>query len=938
MKSKREPSEQPNLSKNKNHSHTKKAGQKISDSVQSATFRLVADSTDDLVWAKDLNGNFIFTNKAICKVLLNTDDVNEPIGKNVMYFVERERARQPDNPDWFTFGEECADSDAITIEQAKTCRFDEYGNVKGKYLYLDVLKSPMWNAEGKMIGTVGFARVVTKERVQEENLRILSQVVETTQQAVVVTNMNNEIIYVNMALVHMLRYSSPTEILGRSMFDFADEDSIRILQEEGLPALLDKGYWKGQLTVRRKDGTFFPSTENCSIVKDEKGNPQYFVAIFDDDTEIYEKEKQLKEEKERAQSYLDIAGVMIVVIDNNGTVSLINKKGCEILGYREDEIVGKNWFEHFLPKDVQEEIKQYARKILKETSQDETYRENSVLTKSGERRLIAWHNTLIKDAAGNPIGHLSSGEDITEQRKAEDALKASEHRYRMLFKMLPYGGELLDTQGNIIECSPEGARMLGYTVEEMKGKHITQFLTDEAIRFYNKNFPSIARGNAKKAEIEMIHKDGSIRNVLRAAQPIKNAQGKIESILTINVDITERIKAGEKQRKLEIQIQQAQRLESLGVLAGGIAHDFNNILTGVLGNAGLAEMSLSPVSPALENIKRIETSAQRAAELCNQLLAYSGKGRFVIQPVNFNHIIEEMTRILEVSISKKIVLKYNLADHLPSVEADIAQMRQIIMNLIINASDAIGEKSGIITITTGAMECDKNYLTEVYLNEDLPEGIYIYIEVSDTGSGMDKETKEKIFDPFFSTKFSGRGLGLAAVLGILRGHKGTIKIYSEVGRGTTFKILLPASKRDTVIFKPKEKSLENWKGSGTILIVDDEDTIRALGKDTLERVGFNVLTAEDGLKAIEIFKEFADEIVAVLLDMTMPHLSGEETFRELRRIRKDVRVILSSGYNEQDATNNFVGKGLAGFIQKPYNPSALIEKIHQTLQPIGPEG
>lgn len=938
MKSKREPSEQPNLSKNKNDSHTKKADQKISDSVQSATFRLIADSTDDLVWAKDLNGNFIFTNKAICKVLLNTDDVNEPIGKNVMYFVERERARHPENPDWFTFGEECADSDAITIKQAKTCRFDEYGNVKGKYLYLDVLKSPMWNAEGEMIGTVGFARVVTKERVQEENLRILSQVVETTQQAVVVTNMDNEVIYVNMALVHMLRYSSPSEILGRSMFDFADEDSIRILQEEGLPALLEKGYWKGRLTVQRKDGTLFPSTENCSVVKDEKNNPIYFVAIFDDDTEIYEKEKQLKEEKERAQSYLDIAGVMIVVIDNNGTVSLINKKGCEILGYREDEIVGKNWFEHFLPKDVQEEIKQYARKILKDTPQDETYRENSVLTKSGERRLIAWHNTLIKDAAGNPIGHLSSGEDITEQRKAEDALKASERRYRMLFKMLPYGGELLDTQGNIIECSPEGARMLGYTVDEMKGKHITQFLPDEAIRFYNKNFPSIASGNAKKAEIEMIHKDGSIRNVLRAAQPIKNAQGKVESVLTINVDITERKKAEEKQRKLEIQIQQAQRLESLGVLAGGIAHDFNNILTGVLGNAGLAEMSLSPISPALDNIKRIESSAQRAAELCNQLLAYSGKGRFVIQPVNFNHIIEEMTRILEVSISKKIVLKYNLADHLPSVEADIAQMRQIIMNLIINASDAIGEKSGIITITTGAMECDKNYLTEVYLNENLPEGIYIYIEVSDTGSGMDKETKEKIFDPFFSTKFSGRGLGLAAVLGILRGHKGTIKVYSEVGRGTTFKILLPASKRDAVIFKPKEKSLENWKGSGTILIVDDEDTIRALGKDTLERVGFNVLTAEDGLKAIEIFKEFADEIVAVLLDMTMPHLSGEETFRELRRIRKDVRVILSSGYNEQDATNNFVGKGLAGFIQKPYNPFALIEKIHQTLQSFGPEG
>ena len=254
------------------------------------------------------------------------------------------------------------------------------------------------------------------------------------------------------------------------------------------------------------------------------------------------------------------------------------------------------------------------------------------------------------------------------------------------------------------------------------------------------------------------------------------------------------------------------------------------------------------------------------------------------------------------------------------------------MNLIINASDAIGEKSGVITITTGAMECDRAYLSGLYLTEELPEGVYIYLEVSDTGSGMDEKTKKKIFDPFFPTKFSGRGLGLAAVLGILRGHKGAIKVYSELNRGTTFKVLLPASREKASHIRASDPLPAEWEGKGTVLVVDDEDTIRALGKDTLERVGFKVLTAQDGLQAIELYKTHSNEIVAVLLDMTMPHMGGEETFRELRRIKSDVKVILSSGYNEQEATNNFVGKGLAGFIQKPYPPKELIKQMQQILK------
>ena len=254
------------------------------------------------------------------------------------------------------------------------------------------------------------------------------------------------------------------------------------------------------------------------------------------------------------------------------------------------------------------------------------------------------------------------------------------------------------------------------------------------------------------------------------------------------------------------------------------------------------------------------------------------------------------------------------------------------MNLITNASEAIGDRSGIISITTGAVDCDRAYLTESYLDEELPEGLYVSLEVADTGCGMDAETRAKLFDPFFTTKFTGRGLGLAAVLGIVRGHRGAIKIYSEPGKGTTFKVLFPAvdaEPRSVADRKPPDR--EAWRGEGTVLLVDDEEAIRALGKRMLERAGFDVLTANDGRDAVELYREHGDQIVCVILDLTMPQMDGEEAFREMRRIRSDVCVIVSSGYNEQEVTQRFVGKGLAGFIQKPYKFNRLLDQVRQAL-------
>jgi signal transduction histidine kinase/CheY-like chemotaxis protein len=482
----------------------------------------------------------------------------------------------------------------------------------------------------------------------------------------------------------------------------------------------------------------------------------------------------------------------------------------------------------------------------------------------------------------------------------------------------------VDADGIFLLSEGRGLEALGLKPGEVVGQSVFDFYKD-----YPELIAMIRRSLAGEDFVGDTPVGG--RHWHNRYIPHRNEEGDVIGLFGLSMDITEHTEAEEERKRFEAQLQHTQKLESLGVLAGGIAHDFNNLLTGILGNADLALLKLASASPARNNLAEIETAARRAAELCGQMLAYSGKGRFVVEAVSINELVEEMAHLVEISISKKAVLRYDFADNLPAIEADATQMRQIVLNLITNASEAIGEKSGVISISTGAMECDGDYLTETYLDEQLNEGVYVYVEVSDSGCGMDAETQAKIFDPFFTTKFTGRGLGLAAVLGIIRGHGGAIKVYSEPGKGTTFKALFPALDGPAAASRETNSQVEDWQGSGTALLVDDEETVRTVGKLMLEEMGFDVTLAVDGRDGVEKFREHQDEIALVLLDMTMPGMGGEETFREIRRIKPDAAVILSSGYNEQEVTSRFAGKGLAGFIQKPYQYQTLLEKVREVL-------
>ena len=399
-------------------------------------------------------------------------------------------------------------------------------------------------------------------------------------------------------------------------------------------------------------------------------------------------------------------------------------------------------------------------------------------------------------------------------------------------------------------------------------------------------------------------------------------------------EILERELAEEERRRVQVKLLHAQKLESLGVLAGGIAHDFNNLLVGVLGNAGLALQALPPDSPVKETIRDIETAALRAAELTHQLLAYAGKGQYVVQAVHLSHLVEEMTNLLGTAVSKNAKIEYHFPPSLPAIQGDATQLRQIVMNLITNASEAIGTSSGTITLATGMVQADRSYLADAQLGPGLPEGDYVYMEVRDTGHGMHASTLARIFDPFYSTKFTGRGLGLAAVLGIVRTHRGAIKVQSAPGQGTTMRVLLPAAGSGATgpaaVPRVSDPSATVTAGR-TVLVVDDEEQVRAVARRILSAKGFAVRLASGGVEALRMVRDAPDGIDCVLLDLTMPDLSGADVMDELQRIRPDIKVILSSGYTRESSLPQFSGAGPAAFIQKPYRPADLLNTVRAVL-------
>ncbi|MCC6669618.1 MAG: PAS domain-containing protein [Planctomycetes bacterium] len=437
--------------------------------------------------------------------------------------------------------------------------------------------------------------------------------------------------------------------------------------------------------------------------------------------------------------------------------------------------------------------------------------------------------------------------------------------------------------------------------------------------------------DAFEQEYRIVRPDGTVRWLHDFTVITRDEQGRVIEYAGYVVDTTARRAAEEAKRELEVQVLHAQKLESLGVLAGGIAHDFNNLLTGILGHAELARIELPADSPAHASLEQVVATARRAAELTAQMLAYSGRSQRAVQSLDLSGRVDEIAAMLRFSISKKARLELELARGLPPIDADAAQIQQLVMNLITNASDALGERSGTILVRTGLAECSRTELAATVGRPDLPPGPYVRLEVSDEGEGMPPEILSRVFEPFFTTKFTGRGLGLAAALGIVRGHRAAIRVRTEVGRGSTFEVFFPPGEGRALAPPPPPARPVAPARQQLILVVDDEDTVRNYARKVLERAGFRTLGAANGRAALEAYAAHGAEIAAVLLDLTMPEMDGRETLVALRRVRPDLPVILSSGYTENEVSEHAAPGPRTRFLHKPYEPRLLAEMVGQVL-------
>lgn len=506
-------------------------------------------------------------------------------------------------------------------------------------------------------------------------------------------------------------------------------------------------------------------------------------------------------------------------------------------------------------------------------------------------------------------------------------LLAEEHSKR-LASVIEQADELVivtDVEGVITYVNPAFESVSGFSAEEAIGETLALVLSDEeGLKKHQEILKKLESGKPVLSLLSNIAKNSNLYEISQNAFPLYDNNDCINGFAIIQRDIT-------LQKKVEKKLHHADRVNSLGVLAGGIAHDFNNILTAILGNASLAVKKVHVDEPVYKHIDNIVQASHSAADLCRQMLAYSGKGKFVVEPINFSSLVRNMMKLIEVSIPKRVALHYEMPGSLSLIDADAAQLQQVVLNLLTNAAEAMDGKEGRITLATGEMYADADYLLGAYGDAEKHEGDYVFLEVSDTGCGMSKEVQRQMFDPFFTTKFTGRGLGMSAMLGIVNGHQGALRVYSEEGKGTTFKLIFPVSSAtEEKKIKPLEARLNNV--SGLVLVIDDEEFICETACAMLEDMGYSVVTANGGKQGIEVFKEHQNNIQFILLDMTMPEMDGKECFRLLRAIKPSVQVILSSGYNEQEATSQFVGRGLAGFIQKPYSEHILSEKVQLFIQ------
>jgi len=644
------------------------------------------------------------------------------------------------------------------------------------------------------------------------------------------------------------------------------------------------------------------------------------AAIRDLKTEVeqhQQAEQALARERDRAKRYLDVAEVALLALDRSGTITRINLKGLRILGYGEKELVGQDWFATCMPRQRRDEARRIFSRFL--NGQPLEYMELPVVTKAGEERLVAWHNTILRDVAGNIVGTLSSGEDITEQRRSQEAMKRLAAIVESSEEAIISG--TLD--GTIVSWNAAAEKLYGYSASEAIGQPVTMLMPPENA----KAVPGILR-KLKRGEhihgMETVHvtKGGRRVNISMTASPVLDDQGKPIACATVARDITGRL-------KLEQQLRQAHKMEAIGRLAGGIAHDFNNLLGVILGDSELLLADGRIGGPARKQIEEIKEAGERAATLTRHLLAFSRQQMLQTRILNLEPILSGFKNMLQRLAGEHIALELVLAPDLGAVRVEPNQLLQVMMNLVVNARDAMPQGGSV------RIECTNVTLGSAFAasNPGILPGPYVQISVTDNGPGMDRDTLARIFEPFFTTKEGGQGagMGLATAYGIIEQFGGSIWAHSEPGKGATFHIFLPRiDDADTEAAESQTKE-ELPQGSETVLLVEDAGLLRRVTREFLERIGYTVLAAENGPHALAISTEYGANIDLLLTDLAMPGMNGQELAEQLLPTRPGLKVLYTSGYADSILAERGSSQPDVPFIEKPFTWQNLALKVRSTL-------
>ncbi|MCX6133311.1 MAG: PAS domain S-box protein [Ignavibacteriales bacterium] len=708
----------------------------------------------------------------------------------------------------------------------------------------------------------------------------------------------------------------PEEVVGRSAYDFVHPDDKQIVEDHHRRQLETKASSPFLFRVVRKDGSWIWFESSSQLVADGgMGEAMEIHVASRDVTQRYLAEIALRESEQRLRTVVAHMPVVLFSVNQQGMFTLSEGRGLSALGLKPGEVVGKSVYDVY--REFPEALDQIRRALAGEAV--------AGVVSIGPI-VFETHYTHLHNSSGEIVGAIGVAMDVTARRRAEEALQESEKMYKSLIEQSSDPVYMLQND-RLMFVNRAWEELFGYSSAEALSEGFSllsivapesRIVVEERLRRYHSGETAPSR-----YELRGMRRDGSYVD-LDVSVAYLEWKGR-PAIQGMYRDITERKRAEEA-------IRHSQKTESLGVLAGGIAHDFNNLLQAMLGQTSLAMSRIPKDSPAFGNVSKAEHAAHRAAELTRQLLAYSGKGKFDVRPLDLNVLLKENLRFLELAIPKGLTLHEDLAMDLPLIDADAGQLQQVVMNLIINASEAVGDRSGKIFLRTSVETIIPRAVDQwTRATGALTPGEFVLLEVSDDGVGMAAETLRKIFDPFFTTKVTGRGLGLSAVIGIVKGHHGGLRVESEAGRGTSFKIIFPVSadQRPVPVSGSERAALQRYKGC--VLLIDDEEPVRDVVKDMLEDAGIKTLLAANGEEGLRSYESQPGEIDLVLLDLSMPGIGGKQTFRLLKGVNPDVKVILSSGYSETEVSDDLRELGLTGFIQKPYRYDKLRELIRDFL-------